>query len=80
MLEEVTGKTRDLILDKLRREGYPVEDSDSLQWGVTTVFSGGCPTCWSDWDEFQVLLNGEIVYWNSGGTEFQEALNWILSE
>lgn len=75
-IEDIEGKVRELVVNKLG------SDSDALiQFATDTVSSGGCETCWFDWDEFVILENGVEVYRTSQSySPFGELQYWLESE
>lgn len=57
-LEELKGEFRRLVAEKVGT----ISEADIIQVGTEHVTPGGCETCWDEWDDFVILVNGEEVY------------------
>lgn len=75
--EDVKGKVRELVINKLGSD----PDAD-IQYGTETFTTTcGLNTCWDEWDEFIIVVNGnEVFRTRQTDSPFGELQNWLDSE
>lgn len=77
-VEELKGEFRRLVAEKVGL----INESDIIQVGTEHMTTGYCETCWGEWDDFVILVNGEEVYRSSfyDGDALVELQEWLTKE
>lgn len=75
-IETIRGGVAELVEKKLGLE----PGKHLLQYGTETQYDGYCETCWSEWDAFIILVDGEEVYnsgYRSAYSPFEDLQDWL---
>ena len=78
-LEELKGEFRRLVAEKV---GI-IDETDIIQVGTEHVTTGYCETCWDEWDDFVILVNGEEIYrsyFYASGNAIAGLQRWLTEE
>lgn len=78
-VEELKGEFRRLVVEKVGL----INESDIIQVGTEHVTTGYCETCWDEWDDFVILVNGEEIYRSSffsSGSAIADLQRWLTDD
>ena len=80
MTEQIKGKVRELIIDKLIREDLFTQeylDTADIEWDTETIYEGYCETCAYEWDKFSILVDG-VEVWNSSKYDYESSFQLLM--